>query len=47
MAAHKSIEYEFLTVVGWDAMLTDKNELTFFEGNYGIFRTPRILFLSI
>jgi len=43
--AHKNIEYEWLTVVGWDAMMMEK-ELVFFEGNYAGARTPRRIFLS-
>jgi len=46
VASHKAIEHKWLTVVGWDCMLTDKDEFTFFEGNFAGARTPRVMFLN-
>ena len=40
MAAHDASELEWLTCVGWDAMITDQGPL-FFEGNVGAQRAPR------
>jgi len=46
MAAHDASELEWLTCVGWDAMITDEGP-TFFEGNVAAYRTPRRMALSL
>eukprot|EP01059_Diplonema_ambulator_P019156 TRINITY_DN319_c0_g2_i1.p2 TRINITY_DN319_c0_g2~~TRINITY_DN319_c0_g2_i1.p2 ORF type:complete len:456 (+),score=133.08 TRINITY_DN319_c0_g2_i1:182-1369(+) len=46
VAAHKNIEQKWLTAVGWDAMVMEK-EIVFFEGNFAGARTPRRMFLSL
>lgn len=46
VAAHKSIEHKWLTVVGWDMMVTE-DDIVFFEGNFAAYRAPRRIFLSI
>jgi len=44
--AHKLIKEKWLVAVGWDAMVMEKDELVFFEGNFAGARTPRRVFLS-
>ena len=46
VAAHKDIEHKWLTVIGWDLMIT-ADDLVFFEGNFAGARTPRRMFLSL
>ena len=46
MKAHKLIKEKWLVAVGWDAMVMEKDELVFFEGNFGGARTPGRVFLS-
>eukprot|EP00659_Diplonema_papillatum_P007864 gene7864-12083_t len=45
--AHKACKEKWLTAVGWDAMLTNKDEIVFFEGNFAGARAPRRMFLSL
>ena len=47
MEAHKDIRFSWLPVIGWDAMITEDNDVVFFEGNLGAWRCPRRLFLSL
>ena len=46
--AHKLIaeKHEWLTNIGWDAMTDSDNEITFFEGNIGGSRCPRMIFIN-
>lgn len=46
VAAHKNIEYKWLTAIGWDCMIMKDDEVVFFEGNFAGARTPRRMFLS-
>lgn len=43
--AHEKADLPFLATVGWDAMITP-NGPVFFEGNFGISRMPRRIFLN-
>ncbi len=44
-AAHAASTLPWLNAVGWDAMITDDGPV-FFEGNFGIPRTSRRIFLD-
>jgi len=46
VAAHSSIKEKWLVAVGWDAMVMEKDEIVFFEGNFAGARTPRRMFLT-
>lgn len=49
IAAHKSVnkDYGWVGAIGWDCMFTDKDDqIVFFEGNLGMARTPRMMFLN-
>merc|ERR1711988_293662 len=47
VAAHNKVPHKWLVAVGWDAMVMEKDEVIFFEGNFAGARTPRRLFLSV
>lgn len=47
VAAHNAINEKWLVAVGWDAMVMDKDQVVFFEGNFAGARTPRRVFLSL
>ena len=46
MRAHKNLPYSWLTVVGWDCMVTEDSSMVFFEGNLAAWRCPRRIFLT-
>ena len=45
---HKNIckDHEWVTAIGWDAMVTNEGKMVFFEGNYAGVRTPRSMFIN-
>ena len=43
---HETKPVEWMGPVGWDSMIMKNGELTFFEGNFGVMRMPRRIFLS-
>eukprot|EP00754_Rhynchopus_humris_P008686 Rhum_TRINITY_DN13808_c0_g2::Rhum_TRINITY_DN13808_c0_g2_i1::g.64617::m.64617 len=45
VAAHQGVKEQWLTAVGWDAMIME-DQVVFFEGNFAGARTPRRMFLS-
>ena len=44
--AHRNLPFPWLSVVGWDCMITRDSTIVFFEGNLAAWRCPRRLFLS-
>ena len=46
MKTHRNLPYPWLSVVGWDCMVTEDSDMVFFEGNLAAWRCPRRLFLS-
>jgi len=46
LRAHANMPFKWCRMVGWDCMLTDKQEIVFFEGNFAGARLPRRFFLS-
>lgn len=43
--AHEAMDLDWMPMVGWDCVLTNKEEV-FFEGNFAAQRLPRRIFLS-
>lgn len=43
---HKNIKCDWLSAIGWDAMIAEDSSLVFFEGNLASGRVPHRMFLS-
>lgn len=45
---HKLVneQYDWCPGIGWDCMLDENEEITFFEGNQASNRLPRLMFLN-